>query len=170
MNKAELFWDSSSSDSDSCPKEHFFKKPIKQSLSTQPPVKIEEILAFSDSDSENYKEIGVMDLTYEEFLARKHAFSDEKQPKCEKKEKKSENEAQNQKNNKKDLITAKIKELQNELSFQEANKTRKNEEKMFRSSDGKIKEKYQEIAKEKSPLMAKKHENKTYFQELEELK
>ena len=166
MNKVELLWDSSSSDSDSC---HIgkLKKHIKQSDFIKAPVKIEEILAFSDSDSENYKEIGVMDLTYEEFLARKHGFSEEKQKTS---EKKFEKEAQNPKNNKKDIVTQKIKELQNELSFQEANKTRKNEEKIFRSSDGKIKEKHQEIAKDKSPLMVKKNLTQTYFQELEDLK
>ena len=91
MNNEELFWDSSSSDSDSCPPEHF-KKNIKQTVSTQDPVKIQEILDFSDSDSENYKEIGVMDLTYEEFLAKKQGFSDEKQQKSEKCEKEAPNQ------------------------------------------------------------------------------
>ena len=161
MNEKELFSDSEESRSEKSSrnlKVHDFEEKNENMKKKH---KIEEILQISDSDSENHRDLGLFDLTYEQFIERKKGFSKEK---------------------KHDFLNLneKIRNLQINRYFQEEKpqkieKIEAKKEKIeaknpeiekISSNNGKIKEKYQEISSKSSFS----NKNEFGFQELEDLK
>lgn len=156
MEGCDLFMETSSDDSDFRPFECPRIKDVQALQQPQVKAKIEEIIPISDSDSENFgTKSSLVDLTYEQFIARKKQLTSK-----EKTAPRKEKEASFMKGREVN-VDEKILELKKEFSFERAShKTEKARAGGKGSSEGKIQEKFREIVNE-SKSSKNNIENKT---------